>query len=83
MSYVAAGYAICLGVLCLYAASLVLRRRRLERASAVEGVPAATGVPATGLPAPGGSGAGGNGHGGSAAAPADTRRPPGGVGGAP
>lgn len=35
MSYVDAGYAICLGVLSVYAVSLVARRRRLERAAAV------------------------------------------------
>ncbi len=35
MRYVDAGYAICLGALALYAAGLVLRRRRLERAVTV------------------------------------------------
>lgn len=35
MGYVDAAYAICLGVLALYALSLVLRRRRLERADAL------------------------------------------------
>lgn|GEM_PF-6453094 len=33
MSYVAAGYAIALGVLALYALSLLVRTRRLERAA--------------------------------------------------
>jgi uncharacterized protein (TIGR03382 family) len=33
MSYVDAGYAIALSVLALYAAVLLLRRRRLERAA--------------------------------------------------
>ncbi|MDA8076600.1 MAG: hypothetical protein M0Z40_15485 [Actinomycetota bacterium] len=33
MSYVDAGYAIALGVLALYSLSLLLRRRRLERAA--------------------------------------------------
>ncbi len=38
MSYVDAGYAIGLGVLFVYAVSLVVRRRRLTRAvAAVEG----------------------------------------------
>jgi uncharacterized protein (TIGR03382 family) len=32
MGYVAAGYGIALGTLALYALSLVVRRRRLERA---------------------------------------------------
>lgn len=40
MSYVVAGYAICLGVLALYAVGLVLRRRRLERAASLLDVPA-------------------------------------------
>jgi len=35
MRYVDAGYAIALGVLALYAASLLLRRRRLSRAAAI------------------------------------------------
>ncbi|MDA8315529.1 MAG: hypothetical protein M0010_10210 [Actinomycetota bacterium] len=34
MSYVDAGYAIALSVLALYSLSLLLRRRRLERAAA-------------------------------------------------
>ena len=34
MSYVDAGYAVALGALALYAASLVVRWRRLERTSA-------------------------------------------------
>ncbi|MHB1552386.1 MAG: MYXO-CTERM sorting domain-containing protein [Acidimicrobiales bacterium] len=33
MSYVDAGYGIALGVLALYSLSLLLRRRRLERAA--------------------------------------------------
>lgn len=33
MSYVDAGYTIALGSMALYAVSLVLRRRRLERAA--------------------------------------------------
>ncbi|MGH9083163.1 MAG: hypothetical protein ACRDWN_07455 [Acidimicrobiales bacterium] len=41
MSYVDAGYAICLAVLALYAASLVFRRRRLERADALRADPSA------------------------------------------
>jgi hypothetical protein len=35
VSYVDAGYAICLSVLAAYAGSLVLRRRRLTRAAAL------------------------------------------------
>ena len=35
MSYVVAGYTICLSVLFLYAVGLILRRRRLTRAVAV------------------------------------------------
>lgn len=44
MSYVDAAYGIALGVLALYAVSLVLRRRRLERAARAG---AASVVPAT------------------------------------
>jgi hypothetical protein len=41
MSYIAAGYAIAIGTLGIYAVSLVRRRRRLERlAERVEGGPA-------------------------------------------
>jgi hypothetical protein len=35
VSYVDAGYSICLAVLFLYAVGLVLRRRRLQRAAAL------------------------------------------------
>lgn len=45
MSYVVAGYVICLGVLTLYAVGLVLRRRRLERAAALMDAPGPDGVP--------------------------------------
>lgn len=48
MSYVDAGYAICLGVLALYGAGLVLRRRRLERAAAVLDAPEGDRIPAEG-----------------------------------
>ncbi len=40
MRYVDAGYAIALGALVLYATSLVLRRRRLERVLTVSEQPA-------------------------------------------
>lgn len=49
MTYVDAGYAIALTVLALYAAGLVARRRRLERAARVAGaVPPEPPVPDTG-----------------------------------
>jgi hypothetical protein len=35
VSYVTAGYSICLAVLFCYAVALVLRRRRLQRAAAL------------------------------------------------
>ncbi len=41
MKYVDAGYAICLGVLFLYAVSVVVRRRRLGRADALRATTAA------------------------------------------
>ena len=41
MSYVDAGYAIALGILFVYAISLVLRRRRWERALRMAEPPAA------------------------------------------
>ena len=41
VSYVVAGYAIALGALFVYAVSLVLRRRRWERAPRVSDEPAA------------------------------------------
>ncbi|HUA96063.1 MAG TPA: hypothetical protein VMB82_11125 [Acidimicrobiales bacterium] len=44
MSYVVAGYVICLTVLALYAVGLVLRRRRLERAAALLDAPGPEGV---------------------------------------
>ncbi|MGH9082278.1 MAG: hypothetical protein ACRDY3_13095 [Acidimicrobiales bacterium] len=43
MSYVDAAYAICLAVLFLYAVSLLLRRRRLERAARLSAGTGATG----------------------------------------
>ena len=43
MSYVDAGYAVALGGVALYALSLVLRRRRWERALRVSEQPAAGG----------------------------------------
>jgi hypothetical protein len=45
LSYVVAGYVICLGVLTLYAVGLVLRRRRLGRAAALMDAPASDEVP--------------------------------------
>ena len=44
MSYVDAGYAICLSVLFCYAVSLLLRRRRLERAAALGTRPGGAGA---------------------------------------
>jgi hypothetical protein len=54
VSYVDAGYAICLGVLALYALGLVLRHRRLERAAALLDAPERDRPPAgtAGEPAP-------------------------------
>ena len=43
MSYVDAGYAVALGGVALYAASLLLRRRRWERALRMSERPAARG----------------------------------------
>jgi hypothetical protein len=74
VSYVAAGYAICLGVLCLYAASLVARRRRLERASAVEEV---GGGPVADRGSPAAAGTVGAPAGGPAGAPGPHRPAPG------
>jgi hypothetical protein len=50
VSYVDAGYAVALGTLFVYAISLVLRRRRWERALRVSEAPAADG---DGVPGPG------------------------------
>jgi hypothetical protein len=44
MSYVDAGYVIALSVLALYALSLILRARRLERAVGASRPPGATGA---------------------------------------
>ena len=48
MSYVDAGYAVALGTLLVYGASLLLRRRRWERALSVSDPPA---VESDGAPA--------------------------------
>jgi uncharacterized protein (TIGR03382 family) len=48
VSYVDAGYAICLSVLSLYAAGLLFRRRRLTRAAELAEPPSA----APGSPGP-------------------------------
>lgn len=55
MSYVDAGYAVCLSVLALYGASVVARRHRLARADARRGadLPAAGTASGRGDPAPG------------------------------
>ena len=57
MSYVVAGYVICLTVLALYAVGLVLRRRRLERAAALLDAPGPEGAPTGTSGGPDGTGA--------------------------
>lgn len=75
MKYVDAGYAICLGVLFLYATSVVVRRRRLGRADALRATTASASAPVPGpvpssAPVPPG-------------APAPASAPPGGPSAAP
>jgi hypothetical protein len=50
VSYVDAGYAICLAVLFLYAVGLIVRRRRLQRAAALSDPPRPPEAPAPRAP---------------------------------